>query len=56
MKNNDIREEIERKRLHHYEVAEKLGISPWTLSVWLRSELNEERKNRIKEAINSFSV
>jgi DNA-binding Xre family transcriptional regulator len=55
MCNVDIRELIARKRLRHYEVAAALGISEHTLSRWLRTELSNEKKQKIKEAIESIS-
>lgn len=49
--NLKIRETIFRQGLCHYQVAEQAGISPATLSVWLRTPLSEERERRIVEAI-----
>lgn len=55
MKNMDIREEIEKKRLRHWEVAKEVGISPERFCVWLRQELPSEKKEMIFEAINKLS-
>ena len=55
MKNNDIRQMIRVLRLHHYEVAERIGISETTFCVWLRSELTEERRSRVMKAIEELS-
>ncbi len=54
MKNNDIRQMIRVLRLHHYEVAERIGISKTTFCVWLRSELTEERRSRVMKAIEEL--
>ena len=54
MKNNDIRQMIRVLRLHHYEVAERIGISETTFCVWLRSELTEERRSRVMKAIEEL--
>ena len=54
MKNNDIRQMIRVLRLHHYEVAERIVISETTFCVWLRSELTEERRSRVMEAIEEL--
>ena len=54
MKNNDIRQMIRVLRLHHYEVAERIGISETTFCVWLRSELTEERRSRVMIAIEEL--
>lgn len=52
MKNNQkIRQEIEHRRLRYFEVANILGISACTLSVWLRFELSPEREAQIMDAI-----
>ena len=54
MKNNDIRQMIRVLRLHHYEVAERIGISETTFCVRLRSELTEERRSRVMKAIEEL--
>lgn len=55
MSNVDIRNKIRERRLRHYEVAEKIGISETTLCVWLRHELTDERKKRVLEAIEQLN-
>ena len=52
--NEDVREQIELKRFRYYEVAEKVGISACRFSVWMRSELNEERKRRVLQAVEDL--
>lgn len=54
MRNAEIRKEIAEKGLKHWEVAEAANISEYTLCVWLRKPLNEERTERIKTAIASL--
>lgn len=54
MKNLDIRMAIREKRLHHYEVAARIGISEYTLCRWLREDLTEERKDSILKAISEI--
>lgn len=54
MKNQDVRMLIFEKNLKHYQLAELIGISSGTLSVWLRSELTLIRRKRILLAINEF--
>lgn len=51
MKNKKIRELIQLAGLKYWQVAEAAGISPYTLSVWLRKELAGERLERIEAAI-----
>ena len=52
--NQDIREMIAKKRLHHYEVAAALGIHPNSLSRWLAIEMKPEKKEQVKKAIQSI--
>ena len=54
MKNLEIRMMIKNNRLYHYEVAQKLGVSEYTLCRWLREELSDERKGIIIDAITSI--
>ena len=53
MKNEKIRQEILKNRLKYYEVAEVLGISPGTFSVWLRNELSPEKEQLVMKSIDS---
>jgi hypothetical protein len=55
MNNLDLRNKMDRLRLRHWEVAEKIGISDSRLSVWLRTPLNENRKKRVTNAINELT-
>ena len=55
MNNQKIRQAIEQNRLKYYEVASACGISPCTLSVWLRNELLPERRERILRAIEEVA-
>ena len=54
MKNKDIRERIEQLNLKHYQVAEVVGISPFTFSIWLRSELTDARRRRVIAALEQL--
>ena len=54
MKNAEIRELMQKRRLRHYEVAAQIGISETTFSVWLRSELTEERRAKVLRAIEDL--
>ena len=55
MKNKKIRQQISDAGLRHWEVADLIGISSYTLSVWLRHELTGERLERVQAAINQLS-
>ncbi|MDT2839317.1 hypothetical protein [Vagococcus carniphilus] len=54
-KNESIRKLIESNRLKHYEVADQMGISDSRFSVWLRKELEGERKERTMKAIEKLT-
>lgn len=52
--NQDVRTAIEESGCKHYEIAHELGIHQGTLSVWLRYELPQEKKDRIFSILGSF--
>lgn len=52
--NQEIRDQIFLNRLRNWEVADRVGISDSRLSVWLRTELNDERKARVQKAIDEL--
>lgn len=54
MKNIEIRNKIEKNRIKYYEVAAVLGISPGTLSIWLREELELEKEEKVMKAIDEL--
>ncbi len=54
MANLEIRKEIKKSRLFHYEIADVLGISESTLSKWLRKEMDAGRKELIIQAIKKL--
>ena len=53
--NQEIRDQIFFNRLKNWEVAQAVGISDSRLSVWLRTELSDERKERVLKAIDSLT-
>lgn len=44
-----------RAGLRYWEVAQAAGVSPYTLSIWLRQELSGKRLERVEAAIASLS-
>lgn len=40
----------------HWQVADAIGISPYSLSVWLRHELSGERLDRVESAIAQLTL
>lgn len=52
--NQKIRDTIANSRIRNWEVAQELGISDSRFCVWLRTPLNDERRNRVEIAINKL--
>lgn len=52
--NIDIRQKMLLNNIKSYELAQAVGIYPSTLSVWLRAELSDERKERVEKALNKL--
>ena len=55
-RNEEIRKEIEKRRLKYFEVAEACGVSQYTFSHWLQVELKPEQKARVIKAIKGIKV
>lgn len=55
MQNSKIRSAIQKAGLTYWAVADKIGIHPATLCVWLRHELTGERLSRVEAAIAALS-
>lgn len=51
MTGNELKILIKKKRVRQYEVARELNINEFTLSRWLRGDLDEEKVTRIYAAI-----
>ena len=54
MANEEIRNIMNKKRIRHYEVAAVLGISEGTFCKWLRTELPDDKKKLVINAINDI--
>lgn len=54
--NKEIRNKIESNRILYWEVADRIGIAQSNLSVWLRTEMREDRKQRVEKEINELLV
>ena len=54
MNNSEIRNLVRINRLCMWEVAAAAGISEPTLTRWLRTEMNGERRTRVLDAIYSL--
>ena len=53
MTGKELKQLIKKKRVRQEEVARELNINEFTLSRWLREEMDEEKTNRIYMAIIS---
>lgn len=56
MPNEEIRIKIRNSRLRMYEVAARVGVSDSRFSVWLRTPLNDERRERVEKAIAELTA
>lgn len=54
MANETIKSEMKASGFHYWRIADALGISPPTLSVWLRHELPAERAEAVRTAIRQL--
>lgn len=54
IKNLDIREALNNANMHHWVLADELGIDDSTLSCWLRHELPAGKKEEIMKIIESY--
>lgn len=52
MSNIEIRQKMLVHNIKSYELASAVEIFPSTLSVWLRTELNDERRDRVEKALD----
>lgn len=53
-RNAEIRKILKDNRLYVYELAEAAGISEPTIVRWLRTPLNDERYNKLKQAAENL--
>lgn len=52
--NIDIRKAIEKKKLRHYQVARACGVTCYTFSHWLQTELPDKKKQEILKTIKGM--
>lgn len=55
MSNYEIRNRMKERGIKQWEIAEDLGISEFTLSRWLRKEIQELRRQRIFKTIERIA-
>jgi len=56
MNNREIRMKIFEKNLKKCDVANHIGITVYTFSHWLQTEMNTERKQTVLNAIQELSI
>ena len=54
MNNRKIRTAIFVSDLKKYDIANKIGITPFTLSHWLQTEMSQEKKQIVLKAIKDL--
>lgn len=55
MKNAVVRTAIAKAGLHQWQIADVIGISEGTLTRWLRTELSDERREKVLAAIDRLT-
>ena len=55
MKNAVVRAAIAKAGLHQWQIADVIGISEGTLTRWLRTELSDERREKVLAAIDRLT-
>lgn len=56
MKNREIRQALEKRKMKYWELADQMGIADGTLSRKLRYEITGEEKKRILAIIKNYKA
>ena len=51
--NSDVRSLLKRERIAYWEISQVLGVHENTLTRWMRTELDVDKKFKILRAINT---
>jgi len=54
MTNLEIRETLRTRKIRYWQLADAVGVSPYSLSVWLRHDLTGDRLTRVSNALDSL--
>mgnify|MGYP002623425603 CR=1 FL=1 len=54
MENQKIRDRARIENVRYWQIARELGITAGTLTVWLRSEMPEDKRQRVDAAIDAI--
>lgn len=52
--NAELRDQIDRRGLHYWQVAQAAGISAGTFTLWMRTPLTPERQERVNKALEAL--
>lgn len=52
--NKAIRDAIDTAGLAYWQVAEQVGVHATTLTVWLRTPLDDEKEQKVSKAIDEL--
>ena len=55
-RNADIRQAIKEAGLTQWQIAEAIGVSDPTITIWLRHDLTADKRDRIMEAIKELKA
>ena len=55
MNSFEIKQILLQNDIRHWQLAHCIGISPYTLSVWLRQEVSGEREKRVQAALKKLT-
>lgn len=54
--NKGIRKAIDDAGLTYWQVAGKIGVHPTTFTVWLRTALDDDKEQKIHQAIDELTL
>lgn len=54
--NKEIRKALVEKGIRHYEAAEACGVTCYTFSHWLQTEMKPEKKKEVMAVIKGIKV
>ena len=54
MINSRLRVAIFKSKVNQYEIAEKLGVSRFTLQRWLQTEISKDKQDEIMNALKEL--
>lgn len=54
MHNIEIRNRAKRCGVFFWEIAKEIGVYPSTFTVWMRTEMSDERRQKVEAAIDAI--